>query len=206
MTRDTWLPWFIAAFFGCVIAAELAYNATGTGPLITWRVPLFAAFMLAAPVSDQIAKLRFGLATGLTIETHIAETQKDFERLESLRNAGGTNELETLLQGDPGQPRGVWPQLITYRLGLRLLLMRLCKAKGIALRTTPLESITNMLNFLQQKNLLDPNFVAQLNRIRDATYFVEWGEGKRPSNEEISNVLSQAPNLLRRLARLVEGV
>lgn len=204
MARDTWLPWFIAAFFGCVIAAELAYNAyTGTGPLITWRVPLFGAFMLAAPVSERIARLRFGLATGLTIETHIAETQKDFERLESLRNAGGANELEALLQGDPGQPRGVWSQLITYRLALRFLLMRFCEAKAIGIGEA--EPISSMLNSLRRKGSLDPNFADELNRIRDVTYFVEWGTGRRPSNEEISNVLSQAPNLLRRLARLVEG-
>jgi hypothetical protein len=39
MARDSWLPWFIAAFFGCVIAAEIAYNAyTGAWQLITWRI------------------------------------------------------------------------------------------------------------------------------------------------------------------------
>jgi hypothetical protein len=204
MARDTWLPWFIAAFFGCVITAELAYNAyTGAGHLITWRVPVFAALMLATPVSWRIAKLQFGMVTGLTLETHIAETRKEVEYLESLSTGGGINELEALLEGATGQRPGIWSQLIIYRLALRVLLVRLCRAKGIGVKTA--ESMVSMLNSLQQKSLIDPDFADKLHQIRDVTYFVEWPGGRRPSNEEIKQVLSQAPALLRRLVQLIEG-
>jgi class 3 adenylate cyclase len=133
----------------------------------------------------------------VSIDAAIAATEIDFRLFHTLRSQDNT---ENLLQSLSVFQPTVWKQLIAYRLSLRILLTKFCRARGKGVRDT--ESISDMLDFLQEKNV-NQDFIRELRLISDRTYFAEWAARTPPSNHEITGLLSKAPDVLKQLARMI---
>jgi len=136
-------------FLALIIASDMTYSAiTGAAHLIRWPHALLTELAVFVAAGRRIAQLDFGLLRGLTINQQVATVEADVGTLERLSEDGGSEELEMLLAGTTGQSWRVRGQLVTSRLALRALLMRLCRAHGISLRPAP--SIFDMLRSLRE--------------------------------------------------------
>lgn len=133
----------------------------------------------------------------VSIDEAMVATETDFRLFQILRNK---DNVDILLQSIAGFQPTVWKQLISYRILLRVLLIKYCRAKNKGV--TDNESITSMLSFLQIQNV-NADFIDELRKISDITYFAEWTSGTPPYNNDIKELISKAPVVLRRLANMI---
>lgn len=160
---------------------------------------------------DRFREFKFG-SEGLTFKARAEKVARTADELLSLQQAGAKVDLARFFSG-PQRFQG-WGSLILFRITLRLLLKRLCLASGLPVTEPPATgaaphpatdrplSMTLMLSNLQSAGELDATLAQELGRIRDATYFSEWG-GAPPALEEIEYTLRNGPRLLERLHALV---
>ena len=184
-----------------VIVADLAYKIiNNTNNLLEWQEVILLTLIIFVAVGDRIVKLAIG-KEGITIEqdlnAQIKEAEKDIKSIISLSNDQSAKNIGSILTRVTGQKKDVWSRLVLYRLSLRVLLRKLCKRFGMQLGNTT--SLTRMIKFLRERNVIDAVTEKNIELLRDVTFFFEWGTGNAPSVRRIEKALKIAPELLSSL-------
>ena len=90
--------------------------------------------------------------------------------------------------------------MVVYRLTMRILLRRLCAAHGMVLSDTT--AFVTMLDFVNQKGIISADLQEQIEFIRNATFFFEWGTGRAPNAHQIKDALEKAPAVIKKLEEM----
>lgn len=139
--------------------------------------------------------------SGFSLEQQITQTAIEARELDRFAKGEKLGEFEEFIVNFIGHERDVWSQLIIYRLGIRLLLRSLSQANGISI--SQMEPLSKMLGALHEKNVLPDDLVIKIERVRNTTFFLEWGSGSAPKADEIAFALKESPSVIQHLQRLL---
>jgi hypothetical protein len=84
-------------------------------------------------------------------------------------------------------PRDTWTKLLLIRITLRRLLRKVADARGITY--LPDASIISLASTFREQGIIDDLLAEQVEKIRSATFLVEWGSGGQPNLEDIKFTL-----------------
>jgi hypothetical protein len=156
---------------------------------------------------DRFRELKVG-AEGLSFKARAEKVSREADHLLRMQQSGKSVDLSQFFSAT--QRFQSWGTLTIYRLTLRMLLVRYSRATGMPVTDPPILpgqtpsgterplSIMEMLRQLSARGHLDPALCTDLDRMRNATYFAEWG-GAPPSLDEVEFVLKHGRSLLERL-------
>ena len=152
-----------------------------------WVDLILLALIVFVVFIDRVAKFTVG-AKGIVFE------QRRIAAVAGLQSGSGTDKLAGLtkvLEAFGGQEKDIWSRMIIYRISLRALLRRICEEKNVLdlKETTPM---VDMLSALAKKEIITKDFAENLDRVRNTTFFFEWGTGPAPEEEEIQYVEKNA--------------
>jgi hypothetical protein len=94
-----------------------------------------------------------------------------------------TDKITDIVDDTLEHTRDVWFKLLLIRMTLRRLLLKISQAHGVKLPPSP--SMRGMTSTFLAFGIIDTHLSEQVGRIRDATYTVEWGEGKSPKSQDV---------------------
>lgn len=86
--------------------------------------------------------------------------------------------------------RDTWLKLLLIRMTLRRLLLKVASANTVSF--VPSTSISKMNSRLREAGIIDQYLYTEVDRIRAATYIVEWGQGQQPALADIRFTLENA--------------
>lgn len=176
-----------------------SYRKASTG-LLSWYDLILCIFLVFIGVGDRIAKLAITM-TGITIQQTVKAAVKDVSSLAALKTDTKATHLEEILTSTTGRSKDVWSKMIVYRLAMRILLRRLCGQNGMTLGDAT--AFVQMLGFVKSHSLLAVDVQAEIEKVRNVSFFFEWGTGSPPSESDIKSVLQIAPKVLHKLAKAV---
>lgn len=162
------------------------------------------ALMIFVGAGDRIVEFvvgKAGLKIKQNVEKQAREAEKDMSTLASIGRDPRPDVVDKLLSGATGQDKDVWSRLVVYRLTMRLLLRRLCASFGMKLNDTT--AFVTMLTFLKEKAAIPEKLRKNIEDVRDATFFFEWGTGRSPSASQIKDTLEIAPKVIKELESIV---
>jgi hypothetical protein len=188
-----------------VLAVDLAYKiiTKTTQPLLAPPEVIVLALMIFVGAGDRIVEFAVGkdlLKISQNVEKQAREVEKDAAALLSISKDYRPDLVDQLLSRATGQTRDVWSRMVVYRLTMRVLLRRLCAAHGMVLNDTT--AFITMLHFIKEKGVISVYLQEQVESIRDATFFFEWGTGIAPNARQIKDALEKAPDVIRQLEEM----
>jgi hypothetical protein len=188
-----------------VLAVDLAYKiiTKTTQPLLSPPEVIVLALMIFVGAGDRIVEFAVGkdlLKISQNVEKQAREVEKDAAALLSISKDYRPDLVDQLLSRATGQTRDVWSRMVVYRLTMRVLLRRLCAAHGMVLNDTT--AFITMLHFIKEKGVISVYLQEQVESIRDATFFFEWGTGIAPNARQIKDALEKAPDVIRQLEEM----
>jgi hypothetical protein len=195
------------SFIYITLLIDILYKITRhRDTILDWQFVVILGLLTFATIGDRIRELiigKEGITLKQNIDSQILEIQKDAENIQLINNTGDSKYVDSLLKRVESPNRDIWSKLIIYRLTLRALIGQICKAKGMVLSDSP--SLTSMIAFMQDENLITNQFRSDLDFIRHTTFFFEWGTVNPPTTEEIKRVLDITPQILKYLEYMVES-
>lgn len=96
--------------------------------------------------------------------------------------------IEKVVESNSGWPRDTWLKLLLIRIILRGLLRRMTEVHGISV-SKPTAGIRTLKNTLAAEQVIDATLNQQVERIRDATFTIQWPEGDPPDPQNVQYTL-----------------
>ncbi|ESA33766.1 hypothetical protein N836_20290 [Leptolyngbya sp. Heron Island J] len=193
-------------FIYVILILDVAYRVWNrSDTILDWQLVTILGLLTFAILGDRISEFiigREGITLKQNIDIQVLEVKKDTEDLQLINETGNARYIDGLLKRAMSSDRDVWSKLIIYRLSLRALARQICKDQGMYLGDCP--SLTSMINFMKEKDLITAQFKRDLNFMKSSTFFFEWGTGTPPTVEEIRRVLDIAPQVLKYLEYMIE--
>ena len=187
-----------------VVGFEAVTSAIRGTEFLSFYVVVLLVILIFVAVGERITKIAISVKDGFFVEQSV---QRDVQRFEEMglaliayRDGPSLSSLNALLSRLDEKGRDAWSKLIIIRLSLRATLRGLSKPYDPNLSESA--SLLGMLRLIKSKSVIGEEDFADLERIRIATYFAEWGAGDPPSSRDVEFVLSTAPRILRKLVQL----
>src|ERR1700730_4772402 len=176
-----------------VLALDIGHSwISGHRDLVTWCDFALLALIVFVVFIGQISKFTVG-AKGIVFEQRLAAVA----RLQSTSGKDKLADLNVVLETFSGQEKDIWSRMIVYRISLRALLRRICDEKKV-LDLKETTSMVDMLSHLAAKDIIAKDFHDNLDRVRNTTFFFEWGTGLTPEKTAIEYVEKNASKLLKK--------
>lgn len=94
-----------------------------------------------------------------------------------------TENITSIVDDTLEHTRDTWLKLLLIRITLRRLLLKVASANAMSF--APATSISRMISEFRNAGIIDQYLYAEVEKIRDATYTVEWGLGVQ---SDLSNI------------------
>jgi ribosomal protein S13 len=141
----------------------------------------------------------------ISIEQMVENLESDIQKIEKfIDEENPTNKIADIVEDTLEHPRDIWSKLLLIRTTLRRLLRNIADRHGMFY--SPTASISRMIADFRQQEIIDDLLNEQIERIRNATFTVEWGAGQPPEPEEVKFVLenyNRVFNTLKDIARQI---
>jgi hypothetical protein len=187
-----------------VLAVDIGYKIVGkTQPLLAYPELIIVALIMFVGAGERIVKFAMGkgwLEIEQNVDKQAVEAEKDAATLISISKDYKPDSVDQLLSRTTGQTKDVWSRMVVYRLTMRILLRRLCATHGMVLNDTT--AFVTMLDFLNKRGIISVDLQEQIESIRNATFFFEWGTGRPPNAHQIKDALEKAPAVIRKLEEM----
>ncbi len=108
-----------------------------------------------------------------------------------------TREITRIIDDTLGPTRDIWLKLLLIRTTLRRLLHRIADSHDMKFSSTSM--ISSMTDAFLERGIVDVLLAEQIERIRDATYTAEWGEGRPPRLEDVRFTLDNYATVFKAL-------
>jgi hypothetical protein len=180
--------------FTLVLAASIIYNWTRQADLMGWPETVLLVVILLVAVGDQISRLIIS-PKEVSIETRTTEQrvrglEQDLRKIDDyVAEDRPQTEITDIISDTLEHPRDTWSKLLLIRMTLRRLLRKIADGQGIA--HSPTASISGITSTLHEQGVIDSYLAEQVERIRSATFLVEWGAGQPPSLEDVKFALEK---------------
>ena len=201
ITKQTFIFFVYLILFLDVVYRIFNHSDT----ILDWQLVTILGLLTFATLGDRISELiigKEGITLKQSIDIQVLEVKKDADDIQLINETGNARYIDGLLKRAESLERDVWSKLIIYRLTLRALTRQICRNQGRHLGDTP--SLTSMIDFMRDEDLITAQFWHDLNFIKYSTFFFEWGTGNAPTVEEIKRVLDITPQILKYLEYIIE--
>ena len=187
-----------------VLAVDIGYKIVGNAQsLLAYPELIILALIMFVGAGERIVKFAVGkgwIEIEQNVDKQAIEAEKDAATLLSISKDYKPDSVDQLLSRTTGQTKDVWSRMVVYRLTMRILLRRLCAAHGMVLSDTT--AFVTMLDFVNQKGIISADLQEQIEFIRNATFFFEWGTGRAPNAHQIKDALEKAPAVIKKLEEM----
>ena len=184
----------VAAFilFALLLAVSVMYNLTiKQVSLVGWPEILLIAALVFVAIGDKITKLAVtpqGVSIEQTVEQEVKELEKGIQKIDRFVEEDNPDEAITDIVADTLEyTRDTWSRLLLIRMILRRLLRKIADAHELTF--SPTSSISSMTSALYQQGIIDSLLSEQVEKIRGATFLVEWGAGEEPRSKDVKFTL-----------------
>ena len=187
MRNKLYIPAFI--FFILLLAGSVIYNlTTKQTSIVNWPEIVLILVIAFVAFGDKITRLRISPEGELTLEQEVKGVENDRQRIgKYIEGDELAYKITDIVDGTLEHPRDMWSKLLLIRMTLRRLLRIIADAHSIKVSTTP--SISGMTATFRKQGIIDDCLAEQVNKIRSATFLVEWGAGGQPDLKDIKFTL-----------------
>ncbi len=140
---------------------------------------------------DKITKLVISpkeISIEQTVEQKVKALKDDIKKIdEFIEKDNPTAKITDIVDDTLEHSRDTWSQLLLIRMTLRRLLRKIADSRGM--NYSPTASISTMIHDFHQQGIIDDFLVERMEKIRNATFAVEWGAGESPELKDIKFTL-----------------
>ena len=183
---------------GMLIISVVYGVLKGEASIVGWYNIILVFLMVFLAVGERFTHVTFS-PQGMTIEQNaeeaskeekaVKEIERDVQTVERFVQGEGTlEEIIDLIEDSIEYPRDTWSKLLLIRITLRHLLRNLAKAHGLDYYG-PTASLSRMTADLHARGIIDAFLAEQIEKMRSATFTVEWGGGEPPQPADVKFTL-----------------
>lgn len=169
---------------------------------VGWFEVILVVAVIFVAVGGRIKTLAIS-PKSLTVEQEVEKLSREMEKVDRfVEEDRPTNDVMDIV-ADPEHPRDIWTRLLFIRMTLRRLLRKV--AAGHGLSYSPAVSISRMISDLLRQGIIDAVLAAEAEKMRNATFVVEWGAGSPPDPADIRFSLENYAKVFDALKRRVSS-
>lgn len=171
-----------------MLTISVIYNlTTKQASLVNWPEILLILVIAFIAVGDKISKMAIS-PNEVSIEQEVKGVEKTIQDIDKfVEEDSPTGKITDIVDDTLEHPRDTWSKLLLIRMTLRRLLRKIADLYNIKCSHTT--SISSMAATFHEQGIIDDFLAAQVEKIRNATFVVEWGAGQPPSLEDIKFTL-----------------
>ncbi len=186
------LQLFTVVIISFVLTASIIYNMFRQAPPVAWTEIILILVIVFVAIGDKISKLVISpqevSIEQQTTEQMVEKLEKDIQEIDDFveqdRPADG---IVDIVDDTLEHPRDTWSRLLLIRMTLRRLLRKLADANRMDVSATA--SISSIASTFRRQGIIDEGLADQVEKIRSATFVVEWGAGEQPDLKDIKFTL-----------------
>jgi len=169
---------------------------TGTSVINISELVLIVLIVFVVAI-DKIKELVISPNEGISIKQAINNVEESNQKINAYIEGKTAQEITEIIKETLEHRQDIWLELLLIRMTLRRLLRKIADSHDIEFSSTA--SLSSMTKKFHEEGIIDSLLVEQINKLRDATFLVEWGAGKSPSLENVKFTLEEYGKLFRSL-------
>ena len=188
------LRMYAFGLFSVILVASVIHNLwVLETSAINWTDIVLIVLIVFIIGIDKIKKLVISPKDGIIIDIF----DKVTKAINAYVEGTTTKDITEIVKDTIEHRHDIWVQLLIIRMTLRRLLRKIAVAHGIEFSSTV--AMSTMTKKFRDEGIIDSLLVDQIDKIRDATFLVEWGDGTSPNLENIKFTLEEYGNVFKSL-------